>query len=79
MGLIVPSKHLRLLENIGQGIFFHTINLTISCFPICIKVSLIVYSGEFGSVHRAHLIKWHGEGQPRIVAVKSLKGMDIYE
>ena len=38
-------------------IFFHAINLTISCFPIRIKISLIMYSGEFGSVHKAHLIK----------------------
>ena len=33
------------------------------------------YLGEFGEVYKAHLNKWHGMGMPRVVAVKTLKGM----
>ena len=31
--------------------------------------------GEFGEVYKAHLIKWHGEGMPKTVAVKTLRGI----
>ena len=30
--------------------------------------------GEFGVVYKAHLTRWHGNGEPRMVAVKTLKG-----
>ena len=30
--------------------------------------------GEFGIVYKAKLVHWHGEGLPKAVAVKTLKG-----
>ena len=37
----------------------------------------VCYLGEFGEVYKAHLIKWHGMGMPRVVAVKTLKGAEF--
>ena len=34
-------------------------------------------AGEFGIVYKAHLTKWHGNGDPKVVAVKTLKGVFI--
>ena len=31
-------------------------------------------TGEFGIVYKAQLTHWHGEGLPKAVAVKTLKG-----
>ena len=31
-------------------------------------------AGEFGIVYKAQLTHWHGEGLPKAVAVKTLKG-----
>ena len=45
------------------------------CHPLPFFVTCILFAGEFGIVYKAHLIKWHGNGDPKIVAVKTLKGV----
>ena len=62
--LHIPSTQLRLLDSVGHGIDVF-------------KVSVLLYNsltGEFGEVYKAHLIAWHGRGDPRTVAVKTLRG-----
>jgi len=34
----------------------------------------LLFTGEFGIVYKAHLTQWHGQGAPKVVAVKTLKG-----
>ena len=34
----------------------------------------LCFTGEFGIVYKAHLIQWHGQGGPKVVTVKTLKG-----
>ena len=41
---------------------------------MCIHNCLESNTGEFGIVYKAQLTHWHGEGLPRAVAVKTLKG-----
>ena len=41
---------------------------------MCIHNCLESNTGEFGIVYKAHLTHWHGEGLPKAVAVKTLKG-----
>lgn len=38
---------------------------------------VVLNTGEFGIVYKAHLIHWHGGGPTKTVAVKTLKGTAI--
>ena len=72
----IPSSQLRLLNSIGHGTVTFKYHLTdwlcITYNSVC---GYILSPGEFGEVYKAHLIKWTGEGKPRTVAVKTLRGL----
>ena len=42
-----------------------------SLYNCCLSIPI---TGEFGIVYKAHLLQWHGQGSPEVVAVKALKG-----
>ena len=46
-------------------------------FVMTLNVSDFTFSGEFGSVFKAHL-KWHRTAETEIVAVKTMKGTPVY-
>ena len=46
------------------------------CIHNCLE-SKYSNTGEFGIVYKAQLTHWHGEGLPKAVAVKTLKGKNI--
>ena len=71
-GLLVPSNQIRILnsEAIGQG----TVKIVHVYEVITHGNALYNYTGEFGVVYKAHLIKWYGHGMPQTVAVKTLRG-----
>ena len=48
----------------------------INCALLTVFLSSLL-TGEFGEVYKARLIAWHGQGDPRIVAVKTLRGSFI--
>ena len=43
-------------------------------FAVLTVILSSLLTGEFGEVYKARLIAWHGQGDPRIVAVKTLRG-----
>jgi len=38
---------------------------------------VVLNTGEFGIVYKAHLTHWHGDGPTKTVAVKTLKGTHV--
>ena len=81
--LIINIKHLRVLESVGQGIYIHlytTAHLIILLYnnimlliDTCIThlCTYITYTGEYGIVYKAQLVRG---GLPQLVAVKTVKG-----
>ena len=61
--LHIPSTQLRLLDSVEHG---NEANDVASYSD--------TLTGEFGEVYKAHLIAWHGKGDPQTVAVKTLRG-----
>ena len=50
-------------------------SLEVAVIVIIVQITTCqIYLGEFGVVYKAHLVKWHGYGDPQMVAVKTLKG-----
>ena len=86
-GMQIPSTQLRLLESVGHGQFavqqqhyslsiflqMYAQHEVLNCAVLTVILSSLL-TGEFGEVYKAHLIAWHGQGDPRIVAVKTLRG-----
>ena len=82
----IPSTQLRLLQSVGHGQFavqqyyslsiflqMYAQHLVLNCAVLTVILSSLL-TGEFGEVYKARLIAWHGQGDPRIVAVKTLRG-----
>ena len=66
--LLIPNNCIHLLGTVGQGkCGAHNVWRMRRPHALC-------FLGEFREVYKAHLIKWHGMGMPRVVAVKTLKG-----
>ena len=62
--LLIPSRHLKLLDTIGQGNVDYYVTAELSARSL---------SGEFGVVYRGHLTGWERRTTAELVAVKTLK------
>ena len=47
------------------------------CYFVCMCMLIYLCPGEFGIVYRAHLSSYEGRSEPGVVAVKTLKGVNI--
>ena len=63
--LLIPGRHLKLLDTIGQGKTYWALWL--------FDDSVVCVLGEFGVVYRGHLTGWEERTTAELVAIKTLK------
>ncbi len=65
--LLIPGRHIQLLETVGQG------GYNLQYFCMYLHSLIIPHAGEFGVVYRGKLTYWKGRTKAELVAVKTLK------
>ncbi len=65
--LLIPGRHIQLLETVGQG------GYSIQYLRMYLHSIIIPCAGEFGVVYRGKLTYWKGRTKAELVAVKTLK------
>ena len=74
--LIIPGRHLKLLDTVGQGDEHTILQIMFVVVVVVVVVVVIVaylVAGEFGVVYRGHLTGWQERVTAELVAIKTLK------
>lgn len=88
--MLIPSTSISLLDTIGQGMCLvitkdldNDLLLSHDCHDhmkssnaLTVPPSSLLHAGEFGVVYRAYLTRWEDVVSPKMVAVKTLKGIE---